>query len=46
MTDFWLISYLGLWVIVIILGLLQIGILQQLGLLQRQLGQPGGRAEP
>ena len=39
MTGFWLASYIGLWVIVIVLILVLVGILQQLGLLQRQVGQ-------
>lgn len=41
MTGFWLVSYIGLWVIVILLVLLVVGLLQQLGLLQRQFGQLG-----
>jgi methylamine dehydrogenase accessory protein MauD len=41
MTGFWLISYVALWVIVIILSLLLVGVLQQIGVLQHQLGQSG-----
>jgi methylamine dehydrogenase accessory protein MauD len=37
MAGWWLISYLALWVIMIVLGFLVIGCLQQIGLLQRQL---------
>lgn len=40
MTGFWLASYIVLWVLVVILCLLMIGLLQQVGLLHRRLGQP------
>jgi peroxiredoxin len=46
MTGFWLISYLALWGVVLVLGFLVIGCLQQIGLLQRQLGmKPAESAE-
>lgn len=38
MTGFWLVSYLVLWGVVIVLCFLVVGSLQQIGLLQRQLG--------
>src|ERR1019366_4237794 len=41
MTGLWLVSYIFLWLVVGILCLITIGLLQQLGLLQRQLEQHG-----
>ncbi len=47
MTGFWLGSYLVLWGVVVILCILVVGCLQQIGLLQRQLGQqPAEPATP
>jgi hypothetical protein len=45
MTGFWLMSYLVLWGVVIVLGVLVIGCLQQIGLLRRQLGMQPTEAE-
>jgi methylamine dehydrogenase accessory protein MauD len=39
MTDLWLVSYIVLWLLVIVLCLITLGLLQQLGLLQHQLNQ-------
>jgi hypothetical protein len=38
MTGLWLVSYLVLWVLVVVLGLLLVGVLRQLSLLYRQPG--------
>jgi methylamine dehydrogenase accessory protein MauD len=40
LTGLWLVSYVVLWVLVVILGLLLIGVLRQLGLLQGQRELP------
>ncbi len=39
MTGFWLVSYLVLWVIVLVLCFFLVGVLRQLGLLSRHLEQ-------
>ena len=39
MTGFWLVSYLVLWVIVLVLCVFLVGVLRQLGLLSRHLEQ-------
>ncbi len=44
MSNIWLVSYILLWVFVIGLALLIIGVLQQIGLLHRQLAQLGTAA--
>lgn len=45
MTGFWLASYVVLWVLVVALCLLMVGLLQQVGLLQRRLGQPASETQ-
>lgn len=37
MTGFWLLSYIVLWLLLVGLSLLMLGLLRQVGLLQRQL---------
>ena len=47
MTGLWLVSYLVLWVLVVVLSILVVGCLQQIGLLQRQLEpQPAKTGTP
>lgn len=41
MTGLWLLSYIILWLVVVVLCLITVGLLQQLGILQRQLEQRG-----
>ena len=45
MTGLWLASYVVLWVLVVAMGLLLIGLLRQIGLLQLQREQPRGKPD-
>ncbi len=45
MSGFWLVSYVLLWILVLGLFLIVIGLLQQVGMLQRQLAQIGTDAK-